>query len=104
MRSKLAIALVIALVLSAACGAVLAQPQGPWVDEVVFFKEPDPAKVVDMLVKGDMHIYFSDVRADPKLLERIRTEPTLAYKYSYGLYFELTFNPVGPEFPATGKL
>ncbi|MEM0493920.1 MAG: ABC transporter substrate-binding protein [Thermofilum sp.] len=104
MRSKLAIALVIALVLSAACGVVLAQPQGPWVDEVIFFREPDPAKVVDMLVKGDMHIYFSDVRADPALLERIRTEPALGYKYSYGLYFELTFNPVGPEFPATGKL
>ncbi|MEM4029419.1 MAG: ABC transporter substrate-binding protein [Thermofilaceae archaeon] len=73
-------------------------PQGPWVDEVVWIKEPDPAKVVDMLSKGDIHAYFSDVRPDPKLAERIKTDPNIAYKYAYGLYFELTFNPVGPEF------
>ncbi|MEM0042806.1 MAG: ABC transporter substrate-binding protein [Thermofilaceae archaeon] len=73
-------------------------PQGPWVDEVVWIKEPDPAKVVDMISKGDIHAYFSDVRPDPKLAERIKTDPNIAYKYAYGLYFELTFNPVGPEF------
>ncbi|MEM1764653.1 MAG: ABC transporter substrate-binding protein, partial [Thermofilaceae archaeon] len=73
-------------------------PQGPWVDEVVWIKEPDPAKVVDMISKGDIHAYFIDVRPDPKLAERIKADPNIAYKYAYGLYFELTFNPVGPEF------
>ncbi|MEM4430997.1 MAG: ABC transporter substrate-binding protein, partial [Thermofilaceae archaeon] len=68
-------------------------PQGPWVDEVVWIKEPDPAKVVDMISKGDIHAYFIDVRPDPKLAERINTDPNIAYKYAYGLYFELTFNP-----------
>lgn len=73
-------------------------PNGPWVDEVVWIREGEPSKVVDMISKGDMHAYFIDVRVDPKLVERIKTDPNIAYKYAYGLYFELTFNPVGPEF------
>lgn len=73
-------------------------PYGPWLDEVVWVKEGEPAKVVDMISKGDIHAYFIDVRADPKLAERIKTDPNIGYKYAFGLYFELTFNPVGPEF------
>jgi peptide/nickel transport system substrate-binding protein len=74
-------------------------PNGPWVDEVVWIGESDPSKVLDMLSKGDIHVYFSDIRVmDPKIVERIKTDPNLAYKYAFGLYFELTFNPVGPEF------
>jgi len=78
-------------------------PRGPWVDEVSFFIEIDEAKAVDMLLKGDMHVYFRDIR-DPELFRRVRESPDLQYVFSYGLFFELTFNPVGPEFPGTGKL
>jgi peptide/nickel transport system substrate-binding protein len=31
----------------------------------------------------------------------VKESPDLQYIFSYGLYYELTFNPVGPEFPAT---
>jgi len=73
-------------------------PYGPWVDEIVFTYEVDPAKVVDMLIKGDVHLYLIDI-ADPELFEtKIKPSPELTYKFAYGLYFELTFNPVGPEF------
>ncbi|MEM2464799.1 MAG: ABC transporter substrate-binding protein [Candidatus Bathyarchaeia archaeon] len=80
-----------------------AAPKGPWVDEVVFSVETDEAKTVDMLLKNEIQVYFRDIR-DPGLFKKIKTSPDLWYVTSYGLYFELTFNPVGPEFPATGKL
>lgn len=73
-------------------------PYGPWVDEVVWIKEGDYAKAIDMISKGDLHAFFTAVRADPKLAERIKSDPNLAYKYAFGLYFDITFNPVGPEF------
>ena len=93
------------LLLSLLLPALSAQGQqtGPWVDEVVFFVEQDQAKAVDMLVKNEMQVYFRDLR-DPALFRTVRTSPELTYAMSYGLYYELTFNPVGPEFPATGKL
>ncbi|MBS7649329.1 ABC transporter substrate-binding protein [Candidatus Bathyarchaeota archaeon] len=85
--------------------ATLAQevPKGPWVDEVDFFLEADEAKVVDMLLKNEMQVYFRDI-TDPELFKTVKSSPDLWYVTSFGLYFELTFNPVGPEFPATGKL
>ncbi|MEM0024033.1 MAG: ABC transporter substrate-binding protein [Thermofilaceae archaeon] len=104
MKERLAAVLVLLLIVSVSflafelVKAAPEVPQGPWVDEIVWIKESEPAKVVDMLSKGDIHAYFIDVRADPKLAERIKTDPNIAYKYAYGLYFELTFNPVGPEF------
>jgi len=104
MKAKLALVMLLLMTFSLLLPLLQAQPQGPWVDEVDFFAEGDYAKVVDMLSKGDMHIYFSDIRADPALMQKIKANPDLAVKYSYGLVFELTFNPVGPEFPGTGKL
>ncbi|MEM4281072.1 MAG: ABC transporter substrate-binding protein, partial [Candidatus Caldarchaeum sp.] len=83
--------------------AAQVQQTGPWVDEVVFFVEQDQAKAIDMLLKNEMQVYFRDLR-DPELFKRVRQSLELTYIMSYGLYFELTFNPVGPEFPATGKL
>ncbi len=92
--------LIPALILSASAQAEL---KGPWVDEVVFFIEQDQAKAIDMLLKNEIQAYFRDLR-DPELFKRVRESPELTYAMSYGLYYELTFNPVGPEFPATGKL
>jgi len=78
-------------------------PKGPWVDEVDMFMETDEAKVVDMLEKNEIQVYFRDI-TDPELFKKVKASPDLWYATSYGLYFELTFNPVGPEFPKTGKL
>ncbi|MGQ9479169.1 MAG: ABC transporter substrate-binding protein [Thermoproteota archaeon] len=77
-------------------------PKGPRVDEIAFFVEEDEAKVVDMLLKNEMQVYFRDI-TDPELFKKVKESPELWYTTSYGLYFELTFNPVGPEFK-NGKL
>jgi Predicted solute binding protein len=98
-----AVALAIGLLVSVAPVRAQQVPKGPWVDEVSFFIEQDQAKAIDMLQKGEMHVYFRDLR-DPTLFKKVRESPDLQYTFSYGLYYELTFNPVGPEFPATGKL
>jgi peptide/nickel transport system substrate-binding protein len=66
-----------------------------WFDEVVFFPVADAAKAVEMMEKGDMDIYFKDI-SDPVLFRRVRESAALTYDFSYGLYNELTFNPVGP--------
>ena len=68
-----------------------------WLDEVVFFPEKDLAKAIDMMTKGDMDVFFKDID-DPVLFRRIKENPQLAYSMSFGLYNELTFNPVGPEY------
>jgi len=73
-----------------------------WFDEVVFFRVVEAPKAVEMMEKGDMDIYFKDI-GDPTLFRRVRESPTLSYDFSYGLYYELTFNPVGPE-TLDGKL
>jgi peptide/nickel transport system substrate-binding protein len=78
-------------------------PKGPWIDEVDFFVEDDEAKVLDMLLKNEMQVYFRDI-TDPEIFKTIKASPDLWYVSSFGLYFEITFNPAGPVFPATGKL
>jgi len=71
-----------------------------WLDTIVFFGEKDRAKAISMMVKGDMDAYFIDI-PDPDLYRKIKQEPSLAYDFSFGLYYELTFNPA--EFK-TGEL
>ncbi|MEM2986352.1 MAG: hypothetical protein QXZ71_04770, partial [Candidatus Caldarchaeum sp.] len=97
-RGEFLAALASLLLLGLVIGTIPAQaqqvPRGPWVDEVSFFIEQDQAKAIDMLQKGEMHVYFRDLR-DPELFRRVRESPDLWYIYSYGLFYELTFNPVG---------
>jgi len=78
-------------------------PQGPWVDEVNFFTVSDQPTAKSMLEAGQMHAFFFPL-SDADVFQAIKTSPNLWYTFSYGSYNELTFNPVGPEFPATGKL
>lgn len=72
-------------------------------DEVVFMEVADPAKAVEMLEAGQLHVYASGL-SDPELERKIRASPALEYKTSYGSYVELSFNPVGPTFPGTDRL
>ncbi|MCS7202530.1 MAG: ABC transporter substrate-binding protein [Dictyoglomus sp.] len=71
-------------------------PNG-WLDQVVFIPEKDRAKALEMLIKGDIDIYFNEF-GDPALFRRIKEDPNLTYGTSFGLYYELTFNPVGPTY------
>ncbi|MCS7119896.1 MAG: ABC transporter substrate-binding protein [Nitrososphaerota archaeon] len=78
-------------------------PNGPWVDKVVFSSVTDSAQAITMLEAGDAHAYYFAL-VDAQLFQRVRRSTSLWYALSYGTYNEFTFNPVGPEFPTTGKL
>ncbi|MEM2103529.1 MAG: ABC transporter substrate-binding protein [Candidatus Bathyarchaeia archaeon] len=107
MRRKAIVVLAVLILLTpmlALTAPVSAQavPQGPWVDEVDFFTVADQPTAFTMLEAGDMHAFYFGI-SDPEVFARIKASTKLWYTTSYGLYTELTFNPVGPEFPATGK-
>jgi len=105
-KSVLVVGIILALLASAIpipASAQVTVPQGPWVDEVVFSIETDQAKAVDMLEKGEMQAYYWAI-SDATLFKKVKASPNLWYALSYGSYNELTFNPVGPTFPATGEL
>jgi len=67
--------------------------QGAWVDEVVFSEQGDEAAAVAQLQAGDIDVYADGI-ADPNLFQTVQGDPNLAYSTSYGLYFEMYFNPV----------
>ena len=100
---SIALILMLAIPMLIVSTSAQAVPQGPWVDEIVFSTVESDAQAIDMLEAGALHTYFYGL-TDPELFESARTSPELWYAISYGSYNELTFNPVGPEFPATGKL
>ncbi len=77
-------------------------PRGPWVDEVIFTVAQDETTAVDMLINNEIQVYFRDIGIDS--YNRIRDNPDIWTAFSYGLYYDLTFNPVGPTFPKTGEL
>lgn len=75
--------------------AMATERTGAWVDEVTMVKEPSPATAISRLLVGELDVY-SDGIANPEDYQRILTSPELDYSMAYGLYNELTFNPVGP--------
>ena len=76
---------------------------GAWVDEVVAIEVVDFAAGITMLEGGELDIYIHGM-AIPELFQKVVASPDLEYEVSYGVYDELTCNPVGPTFPGTGKL
>jgi len=76
-------------------------PRGPWVDQITFVVA-DADKAADMLINNEIQAYFDDLPAE--VYDRIRGNPDIWSVMAYGLYDELTFNPVGPIFPGTGEL
>ncbi|RLI33271.1 hypothetical protein DRO66_10460, partial [Candidatus Bathyarchaeota archaeon] len=72
-------------------------PYGPWFDEILWETEANEANVYSKLLQGDMDIYLSDF-TDADLFVDARASEDLDYDISYGLFFELMFNPYGPEF------
>jgi len=72
-------------------------PYGPWLDEILYETEANEANVYSKLLQGDMDIYLSDF-SDADLYADARASELLDYDIAYGLYYELMFNPYGPEF------
>ena len=91
----------IAILALAAAGA--AERRGPWVDEIIVIEEPSDAAAISRLEVKDIDVYAYTV-SNPDIFERVLANPDLDYQISFGSYNELTFNPVGPVFPGTGKL
>jgi peptide/nickel transport system substrate-binding protein len=105
MRSKatLLLLLVVALVLTLPVGSDAQARVGAWVDAVLAVEEPSDAAAVSRLEANDIQVWFSGT-SNPEQRNRIQRSPGLANAVSYGLYTELTFNPVGPVFPNTQRL
>jgi peptide/nickel transport system substrate-binding protein len=106
---KITIALLLVLfVVTLVPSKTIAQsvPNGPWVDEIDWSAESDQAKVLTMLEGNNIQVYASDIN-DASVFASVRSSANLKYDMSYGLYFELTFNPYGtvsePTF-ADGRL
>ena len=75
---------------------------GAWLDTVIFVQEPLPDVAVNRLEVGDLDVYATEVVFES--LARVNASPNLATERAFGLYYELSFNPVGPVFESTGKL
>lgn len=76
---------------------------GAWVDSVVVVEEPSADAAVNRLEVGDIDVYAYTV-SNPEVAKKVADSPNLAFSRSFGSYNELTFNPSGPVFEATGKL
>ncbi len=73
---------------------------GGWLDEIVF-SVVSASAAVTQIQAGAIDIYASGLSSNK--LPEIQ-EAGFNYSKQNGLFYELTFNPVGPTFPATGKL
>jgi peptide/nickel transport system substrate-binding protein len=76
---------------------------GPWVDVVTLQIITDEAAAVSQLAANTLDIYAAGL-TDPDLFDDVDANANLHYYLSAGLFDEITFNPVGPFFPETGKL
>lgn len=104
-RSRLSViclAIAVALIVGGAA-AIAAERTGAWVDDIVVIEIADEPTAIEMLLAGEIDI-FAQTMSDPELLKRVEASPYLEYSVSFGGNSEITFNPVGPEFPGTGKL
>jgi len=76
---------------------------GGWLDMIVVIEEPNDAAAIRRLEAGEIDIYaYTVAKAD--LLADVQASENLTLIRSFGSYNELTLNPVGPTFEATGKL
>ncbi len=72
---------------------------GGWLDEIVFSSLPAETAIIDIQA-GNIDLYSNGLPANQR---RDILNAGLEAIPENGLYYELTFNPVGPVFPATGK-
>jgi peptide/nickel transport system substrate-binding protein len=99
-RPRVAQWVVLLLLIAAAALALPASTMaqgrtGAWVDSIVVLVEPSFPAAVSRLEANDIQVYFSST-VDPAQRDRIARNPALASDVSYGLFWEISFNPVGP--------
>jgi len=76
---------------------------GAWIDKLTLEIEATHEAGISRLQSGDIDIYAAGL-ADADLFETVKADSNLHYYMSAGLFDEMTFNPVGPFFPGSGKL
>jgi peptide/nickel transport system substrate-binding protein len=79
------------------------KPTGAFLDEVSVISEPDASVAIQNLKDNALDIYAYGL-PDPALYADVLAEPDLTTVTGSASFDELTFNPVGPIFPGTGKL
>ncbi len=75
---------------------------GPWADSVTFVAEPSSDNAIASLENGDLDVYAYGIW-DATTAQQVISSSLLDYDYGYGLNYELTLNPSGPEF-VNGRL
>ena len=70
----------------------------PLVDVIYVTEVSDQTTALNLLRTGKLQIVLSIFRNTPDVAQVLNTDPNLSYHTTYGLYYELTFNPVGPTF------
>lgn len=83
--------------------AAVVDRQGGWLDTIVVIEEPNSQAAVSRLDVGDLDAFIFAV-GDAELFKQVQGMKNLEYNQAAGGSDELTFNPVGPTFPGTGKL
>jgi peptide/nickel transport system substrate-binding protein len=79
------------------------KPTGAFLDDVLVTSEPDASAAIQRLKDRTLDIYAYGL-PDPALYAEVSAEPDLTTLTASGGIIELTFNPVGPTLPGTGKL
>ncbi|HSV85767.1 MAG TPA: ABC transporter substrate-binding protein [Levilinea sp.] len=74
-----------------------------WLDTIVVVEEPSADAAVSRLEVGDIDVYASTV-GNREVAARVAANPALRYTRSFGSYNEISLNPTGPVWEATGKL
>lgn len=77
--------------------------QGALLDTIIVVEEPSADQAITRLEVGELDIYAFTV-SNPEVAASIEASDAVDGYTSFGSYNELTFNPVGPIFPETGKL
>ena len=70
----------------------------PLVDVIYVTEVSDQTTALNLLRTGKLQIVLSIFGNTPDVAQVLNTDPNLSYHTTYGLYYELTFNPVGPTF------
>ncbi|MCJ7695396.1 MAG: ABC transporter substrate-binding protein [Anaerolineaceae bacterium] len=73
---------------------------GAWVDSLTF-SVVNTAAAVNAIRTDSIDLYTDGLKNG---YQTAKVDPDLEIELASDIYYELTFNPVGPTFPATGKL
>jgi peptide/nickel transport system substrate-binding protein len=93
-RVGLLIPLAIAIALTQTLPVVKPQetvPNGPWIDQLIIFKEPDENKMYDYILKGEAQAYHQYISTT--LFEKIKDDPRFAYDTCSGIWRCIDVNP-----------